>query len=484
MNVGMLVGVAGVVALAGLALICRGLWPRRSGSKLFCRRCGYNLAGTDLTTSAARCPECGSALTSQQAIVIGVRRRRWGRVGVGLMLVLVGGTPVVLAGIGRLYQVNYYQYAPLGYVLYEAESGDPRAAARAFAELDRRLAAGPLASDATRRAAHAALVEQGRPEPDFAAVTSGLQLLASLQLRGQLPADLEERFFEQMVTQKMLVPKLAPAGIEFFLGVEQHVCGPLGGYLIECTLDRVQVDQGPALPLYHGFIYPSMVSQAGTQQCPVTIDEPGTHLVTMRATINFRDTAGGSAAVNNPVLYTISRELEVPVEVVPEELAGPVLEANAALDDYVRNNIRINAPQVLIRREGEAWFEVMIFFEGVRPTGFVLTGEAVFAQRRVPLEMVLIHEGGAENGSQGVSIRGEFSGPEPEQATLILRTCRECAMKHPDIERIWYGVMCFANVEVVAPDNTDMNLLIRRYGPQVLRWPSDADAEADEAAQQ
>jgi predicted RNA-binding Zn-ribbon protein involved in translation (DUF1610 family) len=66
-----------LVALLGLFLLWRGLRPRREGTTPYCRKCGYNLTGTDRTAADARCSECGTHVIDDSGVVFGERVRRW-----------------------------------------------------------------------------------------------------------------------------------------------------------------------------------------------------------------------------------------------------------------------------------------------------------------------------------------------------------------------------------------------------------------------
>ena len=56
--------------LGGIVLLVRGLYPRRQGDTPYCRKCHYNLTGTNLDADDARCPECGTQYTLNELFAL------------------------------------------------------------------------------------------------------------------------------------------------------------------------------------------------------------------------------------------------------------------------------------------------------------------------------------------------------------------------------------------------------------------------------
>ncbi|HUU99087.1 MAG TPA: hypothetical protein VM487_25415 [Phycisphaerae bacterium] len=108
----MLLAIFGVITLVGVVLTLKALFPRRTGDTPYCRKCRYNLTGTDLAAADARCPECGSDLTSPKIIVRGERRRRPVWVVSGVICLLLGLTPLGVIAVGALHQVDWYTHKP------------------------------------------------------------------------------------------------------------------------------------------------------------------------------------------------------------------------------------------------------------------------------------------------------------------------------------------------------------------------------------
>src|SRR5687768_17026897 len=126
---------AGVVGLLGFLLAWRGLRPRRVGTTPHCAKCNYIVGGID----AVRCPECGSDLSADGAIVHGERpiRRRSGALGIALVLLAV--TLGVLALTPVVRRIDWYQYKPAGWVIDDLKSGNANVSDRAWRELERRI---------------------------------------------------------------------------------------------------------------------------------------------------------------------------------------------------------------------------------------------------------------------------------------------------------------------------------------------------------
>jgi len=62
-----LLAIFGVITLVGVVLTLKAVFPKRVGDMPYCRKCRYNLTGTDLQAEDARCPECGTYVTQPKA---------------------------------------------------------------------------------------------------------------------------------------------------------------------------------------------------------------------------------------------------------------------------------------------------------------------------------------------------------------------------------------------------------------------------------
>lgn len=87
--------VVGLIALAGLVLLVRGIRGEADLSFPGCAGCGYDLRGRDLTAVAA-CPECGKSLSEPRAVHFGRYRRKPRMMMLGAAMIVA---PVLVAGI-------------------------------------------------------------------------------------------------------------------------------------------------------------------------------------------------------------------------------------------------------------------------------------------------------------------------------------------------------------------------------------------------
>ena len=87
-----LLGVA-LVPAVGLLLVCWGLWGDRSKGRSRCPKCWYDMRGS---LPWLECPECGH--DAQQERRLYKNRRRWRRVVVGVVLVLLFSYPLAIVG--------------------------------------------------------------------------------------------------------------------------------------------------------------------------------------------------------------------------------------------------------------------------------------------------------------------------------------------------------------------------------------------------
>ena len=85
-----LLGVA-VVPLVGLLLVCWGLWGDRSKGRPRCPKCWYDMRGT---IPRLECPECG--YDAGQEPRLHKNRRRWRRVVVGILLIVLFSYPLTI----------------------------------------------------------------------------------------------------------------------------------------------------------------------------------------------------------------------------------------------------------------------------------------------------------------------------------------------------------------------------------------------------
>jgi hypothetical protein len=78
---------------AGLLLVYRGLWGDRSKGRTRCPKCWYDMRGS---LPRLECPECGH--NARQERRLSKHHRRWGRIVIGAVLLLLPAYPLVTIG--------------------------------------------------------------------------------------------------------------------------------------------------------------------------------------------------------------------------------------------------------------------------------------------------------------------------------------------------------------------------------------------------
>ena len=120
----MLLILVGAAFVVGFTLALIGWRGTRIDDHPLCRRCKYDLVGTDAIPK--QCPECGSLLTKRRATRIGNRRRRRAMLTVGMVVSLLSLSIGGLLGWSQAKQFDWYPYKPLWMLSHEAMSTFPR----------------------------------------------------------------------------------------------------------------------------------------------------------------------------------------------------------------------------------------------------------------------------------------------------------------------------------------------------------------------
>ena len=257
-----------LLAALGLWWVWTGLLPKRRGTTPFCRKCAYNLTGI----GRERCPECGT-VRSGRGVVTGERRVRRVRFVLGILCLLLGAAPPVLAGLGVLQRVNWYRYKPTVFVLADIEPNDTSLAVRALLEMERRLTTGRLSRRQKRGLAGICLRERGKslgrvgvvpqtrpsmpaqrprplivPRPTQAFIgqlprivnihDKATDILALLDGGGGLTAVQRKTFFEGMHTFELKVRRQVIADKRFVVELHDTVRATRGRY-------RFEIETGP-----------------------------------------------------------------------------------------------------------------------------------------------------------------------------------------------------------------------------------------------
>ncbi len=216
--------ILGVILLAmGIALIYRES-RRRLGDDPHCRKCGYLLLGLE----SQRCPECG-AILSPDAIARGASRPRWKALRPKWLLLILLGLVLIISQTPLLRSVNWYQYKPTYFVLWDLKSPSAVDVQRAWTELIARDQAGSLSAASRDAMVRFALARQANaPTPPTALDNAVVDYLAARCTAGDLPADQENKFFDQSVRTALLLRTTVvfgdrlPYGVSYLYSLGNH----------------------------------------------------------------------------------------------------------------------------------------------------------------------------------------------------------------------------------------------------------------------
>ena len=129
---------------AGLVLLHRGRWPRRSGTTPHCSKCDYILSSLVMVPDQLpRCPECGTPATPDR-ITLGERRARPSFVWSGGGLAVLGLALVASLLSARIRHFQWIHHEPLGWLLRDLGSANASVSQTAWNEILRRDNAGLL----------------------------------------------------------------------------------------------------------------------------------------------------------------------------------------------------------------------------------------------------------------------------------------------------------------------------------------------------
>jgi hypothetical protein len=483
-----------LLALAGLFVIWRGLYPRRQGTTPYCRKCGYNLTGTDRTVADARCSECGSHVTADTAVIFGERTRRWRRIFVGLVIFLLGTAPLVLIGVGVARGIDWYRYKPTTLVLRDIQSTSPALATKAIQEMTRRFNAGSLAPEQIARLAETCLTVHAQPSQSTQVSMPAIHLLDAVYRRDRLTPAQTKRFFSQMVDFSPLVRARVIQGDPCYLGVKCRERGPVNRYPARISVEDVRLDEesvwfpwcGEARS-YTGY------SEMNLGTPYVGELEPGAHSVKIAVAFEIYEQGYIAGVVSeSSALYSEQRTVNASFEILEKEPPNYFrLTHSPELDRAVAARISVSELTMqsdkLVESFGvpaEQQAEVHIRYAGPHPIGLAFDVYAEVDGHRLGLGQITA----SKDSRYGISGRGfaiPVAGEVPNEVTIILRSSKAAALRTPDLYEIWDGELWFEDVEVVSEKPaTQPWPLGGRFKPMVRRrdpsddqaWPAVADS--------
>jgi hypothetical protein len=158
-----------ILGLAGLVLLIIGVRGRRIDTHPICRKCGFDLVGTNLKQAEEgpeplRCPECGAEVDSPITVRYGHRRRRPRLIALAAIMMLPAISFFSFEAWQTSRGIQWIELMPYGIVRERAvdvESGYPSLEAQA--EIVRRMRAGELSDEEMQRLADFALELQCDP---------------------------------------------------------------------------------------------------------------------------------------------------------------------------------------------------------------------------------------------------------------------------------------------------------------------------------
>lgn len=436
-----------LLVLLGMFLVCHGLYPRRVGTTPYCRKCGYNLTGTDRTADDARCPECGSNVCDDSAVVFGERVRRWRRVFAGMVIFLFGTAPLGVIGIGVARGIDWYRYKPTLWVLRDLEKGNAALAQRAIAEIQRRRTAGGLSPGHLHRLTQVCLVEQGRQSWRTTVGDWALGFLDERYCVGQLTQEQAERYFTQMYPVTYRVRPVVLAGEPVAYRVEYERRMPVG-VASECEIGPIELDGqriAAALSSWRddGRRYDTEAS-IGSH---VTVSDPGRHRLATTFSAEFF--VGASPNEGSPD-YTVEIPLEATFEVV-ERLAKPTRTVRSAeLDRVILANIKVSKLSLVPgdTDTGRRLMHGRVVYGKDRPIGIAFDVIAETDGARVPVGAITMPPAGRAD-FRAYHFSGEWvADVEPETVDLLLLANPDVQRTSVDVYDVWGGSLRCERVPV------------------------------------
>ena len=178
-----------LLLVCAVLLAVLGWRGRRMDDHPVCRRCRFDLYGL---REPSNCPECGAALASPRASLLGNRRKR------PIMLAGAAGLAVVFSGLLflRVGDVDWQAHKPEWWLLMEARSTNTMLRDEALAEIDQRLSAQTFSEAGFRRLVPHLL--DIHADPDAAWTTQMADLIELKYPDGAWDPDLLQRYVDQL----------------------------------------------------------------------------------------------------------------------------------------------------------------------------------------------------------------------------------------------------------------------------------------------
>ncbi|MFH1748728.1 MAG: hypothetical protein ABIG44_16965 [Planctomycetota bacterium] len=446
-----------LLTLAGIVLLVRGLFPKRHGDTPYCRKCRYNLTGTDLDADDTRCPECGTPVSWLKGIEIGERRVRRGRVALGTLCLLMGLLLLCLRVSGVISNIDWYKLQPTSWLLTDAKSDRAAKAERALAELSRRHTASELSAEQLERLIKICLAEQVRPTPRPRVGQAVLNLLGDLYRADQLSQDQVTRLVENLADCEVDVQArpVVSAGYGIPFSLTGRCRGPEWPFVVLVKVTGAQCNGVTLQMALVGLLVDSHDESAAGTLPP---QAPGKHRFSIDIELSVYSEL---SFMPETLLHTVQLRRTTETEVVLDDPRRLVeLVRSPELDSEIPAMIRLNTAYSC-ESVTQDWDKQAIFVEFVaaelRPVAFAFDARVEFEDQQLPAGTVVFLAGRA--GADSRSVYLDLPGDAPKSVNLVLEASVDAAMRDPaDVRRIWNGVLRFENVPIEARDILDTSV--------------------------
>lgn len=433
------------LAVLGAFLIITGRWPRRRGYTPYCKRCGYNLTGLDLVSVLEnKCPECGT-VSGPATVVFGDRIIRQGRLFAGLACFLIGFIPLVLATIGLLGGVDWYQYKPTSWILSDLQHGNAGLAQVALNEITRRRNLGTLSQSQTQHLIAVCLSEQERTTLRDGITQKLVDMLGAYCSSGTLTPAQTDRFFKNGLTLTGLRTRpLVVAGSPSQIWIDCRTRMPRLGLDAWVEIPKIRIAD---TVVYEGR------GGGGANGCrdsssglPIRLEDVGRHVLAVDVRIVISDQGMFSTA---EPLFTSTVTLTAPVEVLAEAPPDYIKHRHSReLDAAVLDGVRVTDIRVFFFSRNRDKMQLSVHFDPRRPIGLAFEVFGEFDGRTVSFGFTSVSPS-TKIGSSSF-LEAAFDGEAPESMDIVLRASDEAATQTVDLFEIWDGALRFDDVTVLS----------------------------------
>jgi hypothetical protein len=429
-----------VLAVLGGRLVYVGR-KRRVGDAPHCRKCNYLLHGL----ASERCPECGSALSSDD-IIYGEPVRQWKSFLFGWLALLLLGTLIITWATSELQSVDWYHYKLTHFVLRDLNSGNATDPQRAWTELMRRDADKSLSANARDAMARFALARQLNPTQPYNSLDiDTVNYLGARCLLKDLPPDQLNQFFEQSVKSQLVVRPKAIAGERLSYLVTHDGLGPAtNNFWTRLTSRSISIDghqiEGPSggSASFGGF---GNGSWGTTTKCPPA----GKHVLSLTMRIEIFTgpmELPGASKYQYQTDRTLTGQFEA-LAVKPVNFIRPIFDAKLAA--AIKTSV---TPNDFHYRPATRSLDGQIEFKGP-PINLAFDVIALYGGKEHRIGEVTCHS--FPVGSSSYNVSGFFTDPPPAKIDLILLPSEQAAADTVDINSYWNQELMYPNIRVAQP---------------------------------